>query len=100
VPLSLGTVANLRTEVSASLADAHTKAVQAVREAPVKNVDETSWKLAGKLCWLWVAATTSVAAFLIHAGRGWKALAALLGEKVQGFVCSDRWSAYNRLSPF
>jgi transposase len=100
VPLSLGTVANLRAEVSASLADAHTEAVQVVRAAPVKNVDETSWKLAGKLCWLWVAATSSVAAFLIHAGRGWKALAALLGAKVQGLVCSDRWSAYGRLSPF
>jgi hypothetical protein len=27
-------------------------------------------------------------------------LAALLGETVQGFVGSDRWSAYARLSPF
>jgi transposase len=100
VPLSLGTVANLRAQVSASLAGAHAEAVAVVRAAPVKNVDETSWKRAGQLCWLWVAATSSVAAFLIHAGRGWAALAALLGEQVQGFVCSDRWSAYRRLSPF
>jgi transposase len=27
-------------------------------------------------------------------------LVALLGETVQGFVCSDRWSAYAKLSPF
>ena len=27
-------------------------------------------------------------------------MAALLGENVQGLVCSDRWSAYGRLSPF
>ena len=27
-------------------------------------------------------------------------LTALLGESVTGFVCSDRWSAYGRLSPF
>src|SRR6266567_3806326 len=100
VPISLGTVANLRAEVSAALAPAHAEAVQVVRDAAAKNVDETSWKLAGKLCWLWVAATTTVAAFLIHAKRGWKALAALLGEQVKGFVCSDRWSAYARLSPF
>src|SRR5262249_50058972 len=32
--------------------------------------------------------------------RRWKGLAALLGEQVQGFVCSDRWSVYDRLSPF
>jgi transposase len=100
VPIALGTVANLRTEVSEALAPAHAEAVQVVRDAAVKNVDETSWKRAGRLCWLWVAATTTVAAFLIHAKRGWKALGALLGEKVKGFVCSDRWSAYARLSPF
>jgi transposase len=96
VPIALGTVANLRTEVSDALAPAHAEAVQVVRAAAVKNVDETSWKLAGKLCWLWVAATSTVAAFLIHAKRGWKALAALLGEQVKGFVCSDRWSVYDR----
>jgi transposase len=100
VPIALGTVANLRTEVSDALAPAHAEAVQVVRAAAVKNVDETSWKLAGTLCWLWVAATNTVAAFLIHAHRGWDALAALLGEKVRGLVCSDRWSVYDRLSPF
>ena len=70
VPIALGTVANLRAEVSDALAPAHAEAVQAVRDAAVKNVDETSWKLAGQLCWLWVAATGTVAAFLIHARRG------------------------------
>jgi transposase len=100
VPVALGTVANLRAELSAALAPAHAEAIQVVRAADVKNVDETSWKLAGKLCWLWVAATASVAAFLIHAKRGFEALAALLGEDVKGLVCSDRWSAYARLSPY
>ena len=42
---------------------------EAVREAAVKNADETSWKKAGKLCWLWAAATVNVVAFVIHARR-------------------------------
>src|SRR5262249_37085313 len=46
------------------------------------------------------AATANVAAFLVHAKRGAEALAALLGETAKGLVCSDRWSAYRRLSPF
>jgi transposase len=100
VPLSLGSVAHLRQQMTAALAPAHAEALAAVRAAPVKNVDETSWKLAGDLCWLWVAATDTVAAFLIHARRGQEALAALLGEQIRGLVCSDRWSAYGRLSPF
>lgn len=100
VPLSVGTVAHLQAQMSTALAPAHAEVLEAVRAAPVKNVDETSWKLAGKLCWLWVAATGTAAAFLIHAHRGWDALTALLGEKARGWVCSDRWSAYGRLSPF
>jgi transposase len=100
VPLSVGTVAHLQAQMSAALAPAHAEAVAAVRAADTKNVDETSWKRAGKLCWLWVAATGTVAAFLIHAQRGWDALTALLGEEIQGFIGSDRWSAYGRLSPF
>jgi transposase len=100
VPLSLGTVGNLQAQMSAALAPAHAEALEAVRAAAVKNVDETSWKLAGKLCWLWVAATGTVAAFLIHAHRGWDGLAALLGAEVRGLVGSDRWSAYGRLSPW
>jgi transposase len=100
VPIALGTVVNLQAETTAALAAPHAEALQAVREAAVKNVDETSWKLAGKLCWLWLAATSTVAVFLIHARRGVAGLAALLGEQVQGFVGSDRWSAYGRLSPW
>jgi len=100
VPLALGTIANLEAQMSAALAPAHAEALEAVRDAAVKNVDETSWKLGGQLCWLWLAATGTVAAFLIHARRGWEALAALLGDTVKGFVCSDRWSAYARLSPY
>jgi transposase len=100
VSVSLGTIANLEAQTSAALAPAHAEALQVVRAAAVKNVDETSWKVAGRLCWLWAAATGTVAAFLIHARRGWQALAALLGEEVRGFVCSDRWSAYGRLSPY
>jgi hypothetical protein len=40
VPLSLGTVGHLREQMSAALASAHAEAVQAVRGAAFKNVDE------------------------------------------------------------
>jgi transposase len=98
VPIAVGTVAHLQQEMSQALAGAHAEALEAVRTAPVKNVDETSWKRAGKLCWLWVAATTTVAAFVIHARRSVDGLIALLGEVVGGVIGSDRWSVYNRLS--
>ena len=98
VPVSLGQVSTLETQMSAALAQPHAEALQDVRQAAVKNADETSWKQAGKLCWLWLAATQSVAVFVIHARRGWQGLQALLGETVQGIVCSDRWSVYGRVA--
>jgi len=93
-PIALGTVANLEQEVSAALAPAHTEALAAVRQADVKFADETSWKLWGKLCWLWAAATTTVAVFVIHGKRSALGLAALLGDDIYGIVHSDRWKVY------
>src|SRR5271154_1046382 len=97
VPLSLGTVANLEKEMSAALGAPHEEARQAVEHAPVKHVDETGWKQAGRKRWLWVAATTHAAVFLIHYLRNATALAALLGESVQGILCSDRWRVYDQV---
>jgi transposase len=96
-PIALGTVVNLEREVGAALAAPHREALEVVRAAEVKNADETSWKLAGKLCWLWAAATAGVVAFVIHAKRGASGLTALLGEAVRGVVCSDRWGPYGRV---
>jgi transposase len=93
-PISLGTVANLEQEVSAALEAAHQEAITAVRQAKVKFADETSWKLWGKLCWLWAAATVNLAVFVIHAKRGAVGLAALLGEEIDGILHSDRWNVY------
>jgi transposase len=97
VPIALGSISNLEAEVAAALAPAHLEAEKAVREAPVKNADETGWSVAGKLCWLWMAATNLVACFKITAGRGKADFLKLLGEDVAGVVGSDRWHAYNDL---
>jgi transposase len=97
VPVSLGTVANLEAEMSRALAAPQAEAQQAVQQAAVKHVDETIWKQAGAKRWLWTAATTQAACFVIELGRGAQGLAALLGQTIQGIVCSDRWSAYGHL---
>jgi transposase len=96
VPLGLGTVSNLEQEMSAALAAAHTEATDAVRDALVKNVDETGWKENGKKRWLWLAATKLVAVFIVHPWRNVTALEALLGREFKGILCSDRWVVYNQ----
>ena len=51
VPISLGMVTTLESEMSAALAPAHNEAKDEVRAAAVKNADETGWKQAGRRCW-------------------------------------------------
>jgi len=94
VPIALGTIAALEREASMALAPAHAEALTVVKEAAVKNVDETSWKEAGKKRWLWVAATGTVAAFIIAGTRSLQGLATLLSNTLHGILCSDRWSVY------
>jgi transposase len=75
----------------------HQEALAAIRQAEVKNADETSWKRQGKLCWLWAAASVGVAAFVIHAKRSAVGLAALMGAEIQGILCTDRWGVYGQV---
>jgi transposase len=94
-PLSLGTVVNREAEMAEALEAPYARVRAAVRRAPAKNVDETGWRRAGR--WLWVAATRTAALFRIDRGRNWHGLQNLLGERVQGTVCSDRHGLYDRV---
>ena len=97
VPTSLGSICTLEAETSDALASPYQEAQEAVREAPVKNTDETGWSEKGQKRWLWGAATATVAFFVIHLRRNFEGLQALLGETINGIVCSDRWSVYSKL---
>jgi transposase len=95
IPIALGTVSNLEAEMTDALADIHEEAGENVQQSGLKNIDETGWKLRSKKCWLWTAATSVVAFFIIHRSRGREALKKLVGEKLRGIFTSDRWGAYN-----
>lgn len=97
VPMSLGSICHLEEQMSQALAPAHAEAIDAVRAAEVKHADETSWKQAGHKRWLWLAATATVAAFVVHGRRSLAGLQALLGEVIAGIVVSDRWKVYEVL---
>ncbi|HVS39244.1 MAG TPA: IS66 family transposase [Gemmataceae bacterium] len=95
VPVALGTVARLEQEMGAALEPAHQEASAAVQQAPVKHLDETGWKKAGRKRWLWVAATANVVVFLIHRLRNAAVVLLLVGRTLRGILCSDRWRAYD-----
>jgi transposase len=97
VPIALGTICKREQEMSQALAAAHAEVAEAVRAAATKNVDETSWKQAGKLCWMWTAVAGTAMLFVIHAKRSVLGLTVLLGEAIQGVISSDRFSVYGKL---
>jgi transposase len=92
--LALGSVDGLCQQTALALARPMAELGQAVRAAPVANADETSWRQAGKPCWLWVAVTGLATVFAIAKSRGGDVLKDLLGEDFAGIVGSDRWTAY------
>ena len=91
-PLALGTVMAREKEVAAALDQPYREAKGVIREASAKNVDETGWKRAGRF--LWVAATQRLAVFHVDPCRNRDAMHELLGAKVKGTICSDRYKVY------
>jgi transposase len=67
-----------------------------IRGSPVVSPDETSWKIGGRLHWLWAFATPSVIVYAIQAGRGFPQAAAVLGAEFGGVLVRDGWAPYRR----
>ena len=67
---------------------------QQVRNSPVVTPDETGWKVAGRLHWLWVAATPETTVQAIRRGRGFPEAADLLGADYAGVIVRDGWAPY------
>jgi hypothetical protein len=62
LPISLGSVVALQQEGSAALAPVSDAIHTAVQQQDRCNIDETSWKEAGKRRWLWTM-VTAIASF-------------------------------------
>ena len=67
-----------------------------VRGSPVVSPDETSWKVAGDLWWLWAFATATTVVYAIQAGRGFAEAAEVLGEDFAGVLVRDGWAPYRQ----
>jgi transposase len=93
--LALGTVMAREREITQALSEPYRQAKQAIQKASAKNVDETGWKRAGRF--LWVAATRSLAVFHLDPCRNRDAMHELLGRKINGTICTDRFGVYEQV---
>jgi len=65
-----------------------------LRAEPVVSPDETGWKVAGHLQWLWVFVSRSLTVYSIQPGRGFEQAALILGEEYAGILVRDGWAPY------
>lgn len=82
--------------VAAALVPTYDALVQSVQQAPVVAADETGWKVAGRLQWLWVFVTHQVTVYRIMDGRGFEQACVILEEHFAGILLRDGWSPYRR----
>jgi len=68
--------------------------VRRVRRAALVSPDETGWKVAGHLWWLWVFATPTFTVYAIMPGRGFREAASILGAGFSGILERDGWGPY------
>jgi hypothetical protein len=66
--------------------------IDTVRHSLVVAPDETGWKVAAALQWLWASATPDTTVYAIQAGRGFAEAAAMLGPDYAGVVVRDGWA--------
>lgn len=65
-----------------------------VRGSPAVTMDETSWRVAADLQWLWVGTTPLTTVYTIQAGRGLAQAAVLIGLDYAGVLIRDGWQSY------
>jgi len=70
--------------------------VETARQAPVNGMDETGWKVGGRLQWLHVAVSAQVTVYAILPGRGYEQSVVILGAEYDGFLIHDGWAPYYR----
>jgi transposase len=70
--------------------------VETARQAAVNGMDETGWKVGGRLQWLHVAVSAQVTVYAILPGRGYEQSVAILGAEYDGFLVHDGWAPYYR----
>ena len=72
--------------------------IVAARQSRGNILDETGWRVGGRLQWMHVAVSESVTVYAILPGRGFAQLAWIVGADYEGFLGHDGWRPYYRFA--
>ncbi len=95
ISVSRGGAAQVVLRVAERHEPAYEAIRQIVRRSDIVYPDETGWKIAGWLQWLWVFVTPLATLCVIRPSRGHDVPEAILGADYDGRMIHDGWSPYD-----
>jgi transposase len=93
--MSTGSVSAIQRLVTHALAAPTAEAARFVCQQLSQHVDETGWREARQLKWLWVNAARDVTAFEVLEGRSAAEAGRMIDLEAGGIITTDRDGAYN-----
>ena len=97
IKISDGEIYGILTQLKTAFGDYYAELEKKIKEALIKNIDETSWRIDGKNYWLWNFINKEVALYVVRKNRSGKVPISILGNQEGKTIVSDRFSAYNEL---
>jgi transposase len=94
--MTRGALVQICARAAARAAPTYDALCAQVRGSPVVSPDETGWKVAGTLHWLWAFTTRDTTVYAIRPGRGYDEAASILGPDFRGVLVRDGWAPYRR----
>jgi IS1 family transposase len=91
--LAVGTIDRCIREAGIACVPVVEELVEQLQQADIIHLDETHWYERGKLCWLWVAISSTIAVFHIGSRRK-EELSHLIWETFMGWLVTDGYRAY------
>ena len=73
---------------------------KAARLCAVLNIDESGWRIAGLLAWLWCFTSKTLAYYVLTQSRAGPVVKKVLGSHFKGILVTDFFGAYNRIQAF
>ena len=99
VDFSVGAISQAHGKVAQALQAPLLEVADYVAQAPVKQLDETSYPREGGANWAWAVVTPKAVWYSLLPSRARYVATSLIGEQPSGTVVSDRYAVYDFVDP-